>query len=169
MLCQCVVQSFTMAEHLKHGDERERYLYEDERDLQRYRFFLEHAEELNKDLAWVLRMRYYIALHEMGEPPLKSREQIEMDVHGMASARLGERAEWVSAHRSGVAIVFDNQELWNVTDEDELRQKMLEIIFPPDLYPTRPQTPAPSAFDDVLALDLMMQRPRRETFGWPRT
>lgn len=113
-----------MTEHLKHGDERERYLYEDS-SVNAVHTVVRREE--------ALRLAYCSALHAIGEPPALSTEEIEKNVNALAQQRLKEllRQEGGQpAEESDVEIIRAHPQLGDIKNPDMLKDQILKIIFP---------------------------------------
>lgn len=70
--------------------------------------------------------KYLIAKGEIGEPPM--RDQIK-DISHWVKQRILEIEEDVGPHRSEVAIIRENQELWHITDREELALEMRGLLY----------------------------------------
>lgn len=72
-----------------------------------------------------MRARYKIACAEIGEPPLHDRHK---DAGHWAQQRALEASTGVGGHRSDVRVVFEHQELWGITNTEELVKRIKGVL-----------------------------------------
>lgn len=76
----------------------------------------------------ILRLRHCLACHAIGEPPLRSREELFLRIDSWVEQRMIEISEGVAAHNSEVNIVSYNQELWGIRDRQALQDHICRML-----------------------------------------
>lgn len=72
-----------------------------------------------------MRARYKIACAEIGEPPLRDHHK---DAGHWAQQRAVEASMGVGGHRSDVRVVFEHQELWGISNTEELVKRIKGVL-----------------------------------------